>query len=36
LGYDHERDGGRMARVEASLRRRAGLGHGLIERARAK
>ncbi|HEY7448628.1 MAG TPA: rRNA maturation RNase YbeY [Vicinamibacterales bacterium] len=36
LGYDHERDGGRMARVEASLRRRGGLGHGLIERARAK
>lgn len=36
LGYDHERDGGRMARVEASLRRRGGLEHGLIERARAK
>jgi probable rRNA maturation factor len=36
LGYDHERDGGRMARVEASLRRRGGLGHSLIERARAK
>ena len=35
LGYDHERDGGRMARVEASLRRRGGLEHGLIERARA-
>lgn len=36
LGYDHDRDGGRMARVEAALRRRAGLEHGLIERARAK
>jgi probable rRNA maturation factor len=36
LGYDHERDGGRMARVEALLRRRGGLGQGLIERARAK
>lgn len=36
LGYDHEHDGGRMARVEAALRRRGGLEHGLIERARAK
>jgi probable rRNA maturation factor len=36
LGYDHERDSGRMARIEASLRRRGGLGRGLIERARAK
>jgi probable rRNA maturation factor len=35
LGYDHERDGGRMARLEASLRRRGGLECGLIERARA-
>ena len=25
LGYDHERDGGRMARAEARLRRRGGL-----------
>jgi probable rRNA maturation factor len=32
LGYDHERDGGRMARVEARLRRRGGLTSGLIER----
>src|SRR5687768_936793 len=34
LGYDHERDGGRMARVEAQLRRRGGLREGLIERHR--
>jgi len=32
LGYDHERDGGAMARLEARLRRRGGLGAGLIER----
>jgi probable rRNA maturation factor len=32
LGYDHERDEGRMARVEARLRRRGGLREGLIER----
>jgi probable rRNA maturation factor len=32
LGYDHERDEGRMARVEARLRRRGGLDAGLIER----
>ncbi len=32
LGYDHERDDGRMARVERRLRRRAGLREGLIER----
>jgi probable rRNA maturation factor len=32
LGYDHERDSGRMARVEARLRRRGGLVKGLIER----
>lgn len=36
LGYDHDRDGGRMARMEASLRRRGGLEQGLIERALAK
>lgn len=35
LGYDHERDGGRMARVERRLRRKGGLREGLIERARA-
>jgi len=34
LGYDHERDAGRMARVEARLRRRGGLREGLIERQR--
>ena len=33
LGYDHETDGGKMARVEAKLRRKAGLPEGLIERA---
>ena len=32
LGYDHERDAGRMARVEARLRRQGGLREGLIER----
>ena len=35
LGYDHERDGGRMRRVEARLRRKGGLAAGLIERAAA-
>ncbi len=34
LGYDHERDGGRMLRVERRLRRIGGLPEGLIERAR--
>ena len=33
LGYDHDTDEGRMARVEARLRRKAGLREGLIERA---
>jgi len=33
LGYDHERDNGRMCRVEARLRRKGGLRRGLIERA---
>ena len=32
LGYDHELDGGRMARVETRLRRKGGLREGLIER----
>lgn len=32
LGYDHERDDGRMARAERRLRRRGGLREGLIER----
>ena len=34
LGYDHEHDGGQMARLERRLRLRAGLREGLIERAR--
>jgi probable rRNA maturation factor len=34
LGYDHERDGGRMRRLELRLLRRVGLGEGLIARAR--
>jgi probable rRNA maturation factor len=34
LGYDHERDDGRMARVERRLRRKGGLPQGLIERTR--
>lgn len=34
LGYDHERDAGRMRRVEQRLRRKGGLREGLIERAR--
>ena len=33
LGYDHERDDGRMARLERRLRTRGGLREGLIERA---
>ena len=33
LGYDHERDGGRMGRAERRLRRKGGLREGLIERA---
>jgi len=32
LGYDHEADDGRMARVERRLRRRSGLPGGLLER----
>jgi probable rRNA maturation factor len=32
LGYDHERDDGRMARVERRLRRVGGVRDGLIER----
>ena len=34
LGYDHERDDGRMARMERRLRRKGGLREGLIERGR--
>jgi probable rRNA maturation factor len=33
LGYDHERDNGRMQRVERRLRRKGGLRDGLIDRA---
>jgi probable rRNA maturation factor len=35
LGYDHDRpdDRGRMARMEARLRRKGGLGQGLIQRS---
>lgn len=32
LGYDHDTDDGEMARVEKRLRRKGGLGEGLIER----
>ncbi len=32
LGYDHEDDDGRMARLERTLRRKGGLREGLIER----
>lgn len=34
LGYDHESDAGRMARVETRLRKQGGLKEGLIERRR--
>jgi probable rRNA maturation factor len=34
LGYDHDTDEGRMARIEARLRTKAGLREGLIERSR--
>ena len=36
LGYDHEskRDRGRMARMEARLRKKGGLKEGLVERSR--
>ena len=32
LGFDHERDGGQMARAERRLRHKGGLPAGLIER----
>jgi probable rRNA maturation factor len=32
LGYDHERDGGQMARLERRLRRKGGLREALTER----
>ena len=34
LGYDHDADDGKMARVEVRLRKKAGLPAGLIERVR--
>jgi probable rRNA maturation factor len=34
LGYDHEHDDGRMARLERRLRLKGGLVEGLIERGR--
>jgi probable rRNA maturation factor len=34
LGYDHEADGGKMARAEMRLRKKAGLKEGLIERTK--
>jgi probable rRNA maturation factor len=34
IGYDHERDNGQMARMEARLRARAGLPDTLIARAK--
>ena len=34
MGYDHETDGGRMARRERALHRKYGLEAGLIERAK--
>jgi probable rRNA maturation factor len=33
LGYDHDRDNGRMLRIERRLRQKGGLREGLIERA---
>ena len=33
MGYDHERDDGRMRRAERRLRRKGGLREGLIDRA---
>ena len=34
LGYDHDADDGKMAKVEARLRKKAGLREGLIERVK--
>lgn len=36
LGYDHDRDDGKMERVETRLRKAAGLKQGLIGRAKAR
>jgi probable rRNA maturation factor len=35
LGHDHEKDSGRMARLEKRWRRELGLPNGLIERAQS-
>ena len=35
LGYDHEHDDGRMARLERRLRRKGGLVEGLIDGVRS-
>lgn len=34
LGHDHDVDNGRMARIEARLRKKGGLVEGLVERSR--
>ena len=34
VGYDHDADDGKMARVESRLRKKAGLPEGLIERVK--
>jgi probable rRNA maturation factor len=34
LGHDHDTDSGKMARLEARLRKKAGLREGLIERSK--
>ena len=34
VGYDHDADDGKMARVEARLRKKAGLPEGVIERVK--
>ncbi|HEX6164926.1 MAG TPA: rRNA maturation RNase YbeY [Vicinamibacterales bacterium] len=36
LGHDHEQDDGKMARIEARLRKKAGLKEGLIERGQRR
>jgi probable rRNA maturation factor len=36
LGYDHEQDDGRMARLERRLRKKGGLVEGLIERGQPR
>jgi probable rRNA maturation factor len=36
VGYNHERDRGRMLRIERRLRQKGGLREGLIERAKSR